>query len=191
MTARILGFAGSIRAASVNRAMAKAALDGAAAAGAEVTWLELADYQLPLYNGDLEANDGLPANVLALKDIFDAHDGFVIGCPEYNSSISPLLKNTIDWVSRPMEGRPPLHAFTGKVGGIVSGSGGPLGGLRGLVHVRSILGNIGVTMVPQQRAVGGAPGKIEDGVVTDEEARKSLELVGQSVARLAGAMKAG
>lgn len=189
MTARILGFAGSIRAASANRAIAKAALDGAAATGAEVTWLELADYPLPLYNGDLEANDGFPDNVLMLKDIFDAHDGLVIGCPEYNSSVTPLLKNTIDWISRPIEGRPPLHAFSGKVAGIVSGSGGPLGGLRGLVHVRSILGNIGVTMVPEQRAVGGAPGKIEAGIVTDDDTRKALALVGRRVAEVAAALK--
>lgn len=188
MTARILGFAGSIRTASVNRAAAKAALQGAADAGAEVTWLELADYPLPLYNGDLEANEGFPDNVLALKDIFDAHDGLVIGSPEYNSSVSPLLKNTIDWVSRPMEGRPALHAFTGKVAGLVSASGGPLGGLRGLVHVRSILGNIGVIVVPQQFAVGGAPGKISDGTVTAEDALKALKNVGSKVAELAGAL---
>ncbi|WP_416896898.1 MAG: NADPH-dependent FMN reductase [Minwuia sp.] len=189
MKARILGFAGSIRGASVNRVMAKTALDGAAAAGAEVTWLELADYQLPLYNGDLEANEGFPDNVVALKDIFDAHDGFVIGCPEYNSSITPLLKNTIDWVSRPIEGQPPLHAFTGKVAGLVAGSGGALGGLRGLVHVRAILGNIGTIVVPQQRAVSGAPGHIKNGEVIEDEIRESLELVGKKTAQLAAAMK--
>lgn len=190
MTARILGFAGSSRSASLNRIVARTALDGAADAGAEVTWLELGDYPLPLYDGDLEANDGFPDNVITLKDIFDAHDGFVIGAPEYNSSITPLLKNTIDWVSRPIEERPRLHAFTGKVGGLVSASGGALGGLRGLVHVRAILGNMGVTMVPNQLAVGGAPGKIEDGKVTDEATVKGLHAVGRRVAEVAAALKA-
>jgi len=190
MTARILGFAGSTRTASLNRIVARAALDGAAEAGAEVTWLELGDYPLPLYNGDLEANEGFPDNVIALKDLFDSHDGFVIGAPEYNSSITPLLKNTIDWVSRPIDGRPALHAFGGKVAGLVSASGGALGGLRGLVHVRSILSNIGVLVVPNQLAVGGAPGKIEDGKVTDEATLKGLHAVGGRVAAVAGALKA-
>jgi len=188
MSAKILGLAGSARKASVNRAVAKAALDGAAAAGAEVTWLELADYPLPLYNGDIEA-EGFPENVIKLREIFDAHDGLIIGAPEYSSSITPLLKNTIDWISRPDGDRPALKAFSGKVAGLVSGSGGPLGGLRGLVTVRSILGNIGVIVVPQQFAVGGAPGKIEDGRVTDEDARKALESVGGKVAELVAAIK--
>lgn len=189
MTARILGLAGSARRASVNRAAAKAALDGAAEAGAEITWLELADYPLPIYNGDIEADEGFPENVVKLREIFDAHDGFVIGAPEYNSSITPLLKNTIDWISRPDGDRPGLKSFSGKVAGLVSASGGPLGGLRGLVTVRSILGNIGVLVVPQQFAVGGAPGKIEDGVVTDADARKALGNVGANVARVAASMK--
>lgn len=190
MTARILGLAGSTRSASLNRIVAKTALEGAAAAGAEITWLEMGDYPLPLYNGDLEANEGFPDNVITLKDMFDAHDGLLIGAPEYNSSITPLLKNTIDWVSRPIEGRPALHAFTGKVAGLVSASGGALGGLRGLVHVRAILGNIGVHVIPNQLAVSGAPGKIEDGKVTDEATVKGLHAIGRRVAEVSAALKA-
>ena len=190
MTARILAFAGSIRRDSVNRRLAQAAVHGAKAAGAEVTWLELGDWPLPIYDGDLEADSGFPENVIALKDMFDAHDGLLIGCPEYNSAITPLLKNTIDWVSRPIEGRPPLHAFQGKVAGLVAGSGGALGGLRGLVHVRAILGNIGVLVVPQQRALScNAETLGADGTVQDEAARKSIELVGNRVATVAAALK--
>lgn len=190
MGARVLAFAGSVRAGSVNRVLAKAAARGAVAAGADVTWLELKDHPLPLYDGDLEAAEGIPDVAMRLKDIFDAHDALLIGCPEYNSSVTPLLKNTIDWVSRPVEGRPPLHAFRGKVAGLVAGSGGALGGLRGLVHVRAILGNIGVLVVPEQRAVPGAPKIIEgeDGVA-DDAVRASLELVGRRVAEVAGALK--
>ena len=192
MTARILAFAGSTRRNSLNRRVAKAAAKGAEAAGAEVTWLELADYPLPLYDGDLEADSGFPDNVIALKDIFDAHDGLLIGCPEYNSSITPLLKNTIDWVSRPIEGRPNLHAFQGKVAGLVAGSGGALGGLRGLVHVRAILGNIGVLVVPQQRALScGKDTFDDDGAVRDKAQRESLEAVGARVASVAAALKQG
>ncbi len=190
MTARILAFAGSSRRDSINRRLAQAAARGAEAAGAEVTWLELGEWPLPLYDGDLEADSGFPDNVIALKDMFDAHDGLLIGCPEYNSSITPLLKNTIDWVSRPIEGRPPLHAYQGKVAGLVAGSGGALGGLRGLVHVRSILGNIGVLVVPQQRALSCNAETFDDaGGIRDEAARKSIELVGSRVATVAGALK--
>ncbi|MDF1721164.1 MAG: NAD(P)H-dependent oxidoreductase [Minwuia sp.] len=192
MTARILAFAGSIRRDSINRRLARAAARGAEAAGADVTWLEMADYPLPLYDGDLEADSGFPDNVIALKDLFDAQDGLLIGCPEYNSSITPLLKNTIDWVSRPIEGRPPLHAFQGKVAGLVAGSGGGLGGLRGLVHVRSILGNIGVLVVPQQRALACNADTFDaEGAMQDEAQRKSIELVGNRVAVVAGALKQG
>lgn len=192
MTARVLAFAGSVRKASMNRRLGLAAAGGARAAGAEVTWLELAEHPLPLYDGDLEAGSGIPAEVMALKDIFDAHDALLIACPEYNSSVTPLLKNTLDWVSRPVQGRPPLHAFQGKVAGLVAGSGGALGGLRGLVHVRQILGNIGVIVVPEQRAVTVKPEMFgDDGAVVDDMVRQSLELVGRRVALVAAALKAG
>jgi len=192
MSARVLAFAGSVRKASMNRRLGLAAAQGARDAGARVTWLELAEHPLPLYDGDLEAGSGIPAEVMALKDIFDAHDALLIACPEYNSSVTPLLKNTLDWVSRPVQGRPPLHAFQGKVAGLVAGSGGALGGLRGLVHVRQILGNIGVIVVPEQRAVTVKPEIFgDDGTVVDDAVQQSLELVGRRVAQVAQALKAG
>ncbi|MEC9345138.1 MAG: NAD(P)H-dependent oxidoreductase [Pseudomonadota bacterium] len=192
MTVRVLAFAGSARKASWNRRLGKAAAEGARAAGAEVTWLELAGHRLPLYDGDLEAESGIPAEAMALKDIFDAHDALLMACPEYNSSVTPLLKNTLDWVSRPVQGRPPLHAYRNKVAGIVAGSAGALGGLRGLVHVRQILGNIGVIVIPEQRAVTVKPEMFDaDGAVVDEGVRQSLELVGRRVAEVAAALKAG
>lgn len=191
MTARILAICGSIRRDSLNRRVLEAATKGVADTGAELTRLDLAEFPLPLYNGDLEATEGLPANALKLKDIFDAHDGLLLGCPEYNSSITPLLKNTIDWVSRPIEGRPPLHAYRGKVAGLVAASSGALGGLRCLVHVRAILGNIGVIVIPEQRAVSvNAQTFGPDGRVADEAVRTSLELVGRRLAEVAGALKA-
>ena len=85
-----------------------------------------------------------------LRDLFEAHHGLLISSPEYNSSISPLLKNAIDWASRPEEGKPPLAAYRGKVAGLMAASPGGLGGLRGLVHVRAILGNIGVLATPRR-----------------------------------------
>lgn len=155
MTA-ILAFAGSARAASVNKQLVALAAAAARDAGAEVTLLDPADQRLPLYDGDLEERQGLPPEVVALKQLMRAHDGFLIACPEYNSSITPLLKNMIDWASRAAPGEPPLVCFRGKTAALLAASPGNLGGLRGLVHVRAILGNIGVFVVPGQVALPAA-----------------------------------
>ena len=154
--ARILVFAGSTRRDSYNRKLAAAAAEMASEAGAEVTRLELADYPLPLFSQDLEADEGTPENASRLKDLFKDHQGLLIACPEYNSSITPLLKNTIDWLSRRAEDESPLAAFKGKTATLLSASPGALGGLRGLVHVRSILGSIGVIVLPGQVALSRA-----------------------------------
>ncbi len=113
------------------------------------------------------------------------HDGLLIAAPEYNSSITPLLKNTIDWVSRPSDGEKALAAYEGKVAAIMSASPGGLGGLRGLVHLRSILSNIGVLVIPDQVAVGKAHEAFgPDGNFVDEKRRASVEGLGKSVAKL-------
>jgi chromate reductase len=150
---RILAFAGSLRTASFNKKLVPIAVAGARSAGAEVTAIDLRDYPLPIFDEDLEASSGPPANAVKLKELFKTHHGLLISAPEYNSSITAVLKNTIDWVSRPAPNEPPLAGFTGKVAVIMSASPGALGGLRGLVHVRAILGNIQVTVLPDQMAV--------------------------------------
>lgn len=185
-TPKLIVFAGSARRGSWNRKLAKAAAEMARGAGAEVTLLDLADYPMPLMDEDLEVSEGLPANALKLKDLFRAHDGFIIACPEYNSSITPLLKNTIDWLSRPREGEPVLACFRGKVCGLLSASPGALGGLRGLVTVRSILGNIGVLLVPEQLALTGADRAFnEDGSLSDPKRAEAVRGVVASVIRVA------
>jgi chromate reductase, NAD(P)H dehydrogenase (quinone) len=151
--ARILAFSGSTRSESFNKKLVRIATDAAREAGGAVTLIDLRDYPLPLYDGDLEQREGLPANARALKDIFLAHNGLLISSPEYNSSITAVLKNTIDWVSRPAPNEAPLGCFTDKLAALVSASPGALGGLRGLVHLRSILGNIGVCVLPDQVAI--------------------------------------
>lgn len=153
---KILAFAGSARKDSVNKKLAKIAAEGARATGAEVTYLDFRDLPLPLYDADLEAAEGLPANVLKLKALMKAHQGLIIACPEYNSSITPLLKNAIDWASRPQPDEPSLVCFKDKVAVLMSASPGRLGGLRGLVTVRSILSSIGVLVLPDQTAIGSA-----------------------------------
>ena len=146
----ILAFAGSTRADSFNKKMVRIAADAARNAGAEVTLVDLRDYAMPLYDGDLEAAEGLPAAAQAFKKLMIAHDGFLIAAPEYNSSISAVLKNTIDWVSRPVPEEPRLVAFQGKAAALMSAAAGGFGGVRSLAHVRSILANIGVVVLPEQ-----------------------------------------
>ncbi len=153
--ARILAFSGSARSESFNQRLVNVAAGYARTAGAEVTILNLGELDLPIFDEDLEKEITAPEGARRLKQLMFDHDAFLISCPEYNSSITPLLKNAIDWASRPADGESPLQAFKGKVCGLMSASPGGLGGLRGLVHVRSILGNIGVLVVPEQVAVGG------------------------------------
>lgn len=151
---KILMFAGSARKASTNKQLAALAACTAKEAGVDVTLIDLADFDMPIYNGDIEADTGLPENAKRLKQLFVEHDGFFIASPEYNSSIPALLKNALDWISRPhTKNEPSLWAFQGKVAAIGSVAPGALGGLRGLVPLRMMLGNIGVTVVPSQVAV--------------------------------------
>ncbi len=182
---KILAFAGSARTGSFNKQLVRVAAGGARAAGAEVTVLDLRDLPMPLYDGDLEARDGLPENAKLFKQQLLAHHGLLISSPEHNSSISALLKNAIDWASRAAPGEAPLACFAGKVAGLVSASPGALGGLRGLVHVRAILGNIRVLVVPEQVAVSKADAAFgDDGALKDPKQQAAVEGVGAAVARL-------
>lgn len=165
----ILAFAGSTRADSFNKKMVRIAADGARAAGVQVTLIDLRDYAMPLYDGDLEAAEGLPATAQAFKQLMIEHDGFLIAAPEYNSSISAVLKNTIDWVSRPVPDEPRLVAFQGKVAALMSAAAGGFGGVRSLAHVRTILGNIGVLVLPDQVTLSQAMRAFQpDGNLEDE-----------------------
>ncbi|MFP6675060.1 MAG: NAD(P)H-dependent oxidoreductase, partial [Pirellulaceae bacterium] len=110
---KILAFAGSARKDSFNAKLVRIAASGARAAGTEVTILDLREFPLPLFDQDLEAENGTPDNATKLKRAFMEHDGLLLACPEYNSSITPVLKNTIDWVSRAEEGESPLAAYRG------------------------------------------------------------------------------
>lgn len=183
---RILAFAGSAKQESLNKklvAAAAKAAKAAEAAGAEVTLIDLRDYPLPLMDEDLEAAEGVPEPARKLKDLMKAHDGFLLACPEYNSSITPLLKNVIDWCSRREGDEKPLACYQGKAAALLSASPGGLGGLRGLVHVRAILGSIGVLVLPQQFALSGAGTAFDgDGNLADEDARNRAEAVGAALA---------
>jgi NAD(P)H-dependent FMN reductase len=182
---KILAFAGSTRIDSFNKKLVKVAATGAMENGVDVTVIDLRDFAMPLYDGDLEQKEGLPSNARKLKDLMLSHQGFLISSPEYNSSISGVLKNTIDWVSRPSEGEEPLACFKGKVAGIMSASPGGLGGLRGLVHVRAILENISVLVIPEQIAIAKAHEVFNsDGTLKDKKQEEQVKRIGASVAKL-------
>jgi len=178
---RILAFAGSNRAGSFNRKALAPAIAGAEAVGAEVTVLDLKAHPLPLYDADLESAEGVPENARKLQRLFAEHDGLLIASPEYNGLITPLVKNTLDWISRaPDDVSDP---YEGKVAGILSASPGALGGLRGLNHLRTLLTNLGVLVLPAQVAVSSAHEVFaEDGTLTNERRRSQLVALGRSLA---------
>jgi chromate reductase len=179
---KILAFAGSTRSGSFNKKLIRVVAAAAQAAGAAVTLVDLRDLPMPLFDGDFEAAEGIPENAQKLKALMKSQHGLLLACPEYNSSITAVLKNAIDWASRPMQGEKPLECFAGKVAALVSASPGALGGLRGLATVRSILGNMQVLVLPDQVAVGSAHDAFaEDGSLRDP---KRSAAVGSLAARL-------
>lgn len=189
-TPKILAFAGSARSESYNKRLVKIAAAGARAAGAEVTYLDFRDLPLPLFDEDLETKEGLPPNARRLKDLMLANDGFLISSPENNSSISALLKNAIDWASRPAPGEASLACFAGKAAALMSASPGALGGLRGLVHIRAILGNIQVLVIPDQVAVANAHEAFNaDGTLKNSNRQTSVEELGKKLTHLLRKLK--
>jgi len=189
-TPRVLAFGGALRRGSFNQQLARLTAECARKAGAEVTLIALRELPLPVFDEDLE-KEGLPANALQLKQLFAAHDALLISAPEYNSSISAALKNAIDWVSRPEHGKPPLYCFTGKVCGLLSASPGALGGLRGLVTVRSILASIGVLVLPEQVAVMRANDAFgPDGTLKDEKQQAAVQKLAARLVEVAGRLRA-
>ena len=181
---KILAFAGSTRTGSFNKKLVQVAAAAAREAGAEVTVVDLRDLALPLFDGDLEDAGGLPEGAKRFKTLLREHDGLLIASPEYNSSITGVLKNAIDWASRAeSDDEPALVAFRGKAAALMSASPGALGGLRGLVHLRAILGNIGVIVLPDQVAVSAAHEAFDDaGQLKDARRRKQVEDVARSLA---------
>ncbi len=185
MAVKIVAFAGSAREGSYNKKLIKLAAAATEKAGAQVTLIDLRDYPMPLYDQDIEDKQGLPANVKEMKALFKSHDGFLLACPEYNSSMTPLLKNTLDWISRRESGEGELVAFKGKKAALVSASPGALGGLRSLVHVRQMLGNIGVLLVPEQVCISKANEAFdEQGLLKEKRYQEALEKLAKSLVSL-------
>lgn len=176
---RILAFAGSVRRESFNRRLLPAAIAGARDAGADVNHIELADYPLPLFDQDRESRDGLPDNARRMKALMKESRGLLLACPEYNSSITPLLKNTLDWISRQDGAESGTVPYRNKVVGLVSASAGRWGGLRGLRHVRDILTTLGCVVLPEQYCLSGADLAFdEEGSIKDDKVRKGAAAIG-------------
>ncbi|MBN9378965.1 MAG: NAD(P)H-dependent oxidoreductase [Chlamydiales bacterium] len=180
---KILAFAGSLRKDSLNKKLVKIAAKGAEEAGAEVTLIDLKNYPLPIYDQDIEEAHGLPAHALELKELMLNHDGFLISSPEYNSSMSAVLKNVIDWTSRKAkQDEVYLCCFIEKPIALLSASPGQLGGLRGLVHVRAMFSNLFSHVLPVQKSVPQADQVFDaDGKMKDPKMQAEVEKIGKNL----------
>ena len=187
MTQKILAFAGSLRRGSLNKKLVRIAADGARAAGAEVTEIDLRDIPMPLYDGDIEREHGLPPNAKLFKQLLVEHKGILISTPEYNTAVTAVLKNAFDWASRQEPGEPPLLAFRGKVGGLMSASPGNLGGVRSLAMLRALLSHLGVIIVPTQLGIARANEALDaNGQLQDERQNEIIRSIGAEVVTFAG-----
>ena len=183
--AQLLIFAGSTRQQSFNRKLAHATAAIARDAGASVTVLELSDFDIPLYNADLEA-EGTPADVVRLKQALLDHPAWIICSPEYNGSYTALLKNTIDWASSPIAGDADwsdgVKPFRDTVVGMLSASNGRLGGLRAQSHLAPLLTNLECWLAPRAYALSGAASAFDDhGALVAEEHRQGVRAVVEQV----------
>lgn len=176
MVPKILVIPGSNRSGSFNASLAAAAALELAKQGAEVTRISLKDYPLPLVDDDLKSRSGIPENAMKLGRLIAAHDGVVLCCPEYNSSIPPVLKNMIDWVSLISGDKDkPIKPWSGRFVALCSASPGNFAGIRGLSHARSVMVNVGTQVISEQCSVGGAGSAFDaDGAIADERTGAKL-----------------
>lgn len=182
--ARILAFSGSARRESLNTKLLAAAAEAVRAAGGEVTVLDLNDYVLPLYHGDLEDERGMPENATKLVELILQHGGLLIASPEYNSQMTPLLKNTIDWCTRADE-----SPFPGKVAAVISASPGNFGAIRSMTLARQLLTHLGCHVIPAQCVVPTADKAFDAaGKLTDVRAQKAVGAVAQQLVRVTAAL---
>jgi chromate reductase len=184
-TPKILAFAGSTRKDSVNKRLAKIALLAADKAGAETTFIDLLDYNMPLYSQDLLAEHGMPDGVIAFKEMLKNHNGFLIASPEYNGSLTGTLKNAIDWATIKAEGEDRMACWNEKIAGLLAASPGGLGGIRGLHHLRTILAGIGTFVLPNHLAVGNSSSNLQnDNQITDEKLQQQVEKLSAEMVRV-------
>jgi chromate reductase, NAD(P)H dehydrogenase (quinone) len=185
---KILVFAGSIRTGSFNARLAALAAKELALAGADVTHVSLVDYPMPIFDGDEEVKSGQPEHALKLKQMMMTHQGVFIASPEYNASVTPLLKNTIDWISRVREGRePPLAAYRNRVFALGGASNGNYGGMRSLMALRQVLElGCGALVIPEQITVMRASEAFDEmDNLKDERSARLLKATAQRLIDMA------
>lgn len=182
----ILAFAGSLRAESLNKRLLRAAVEHVRVRGAEVVHVDLRDYAMPLYDADHEAENGVPDAARRLRSLMLAAHGMLIASPEYNGSVSGVLKNTLDWCSRPTEDAAGLAPFAGKAVALVAASPSPFGGVRGLGHLRAIMGKLGSVVLAEDVALPLAGHAFDgDHGLVAEAARQQVRRVGAGLVQLA------
>lgn len=181
---KILAFSGSTREGSFNRKLVTLGAEAVRAAGGEVTLLDLRDYRLPVYDTDLESQ-GVPENAQRLAELFSEHQGFLISSPEYNSGYSPLIKNTIDWITRVKPGSVNLTPFADKFAGLMAASPGGFGGLRGLLQLRTVLSYIKVHVLHHQVTISRAHEAFDEaGKLKNPSHQKGVEGVAAELVRI-------
>lgn len=187
MGIRILAINGSARRDSLNRKLLEIAVQGARDAGAEVTIASLADFDLPIYDGDLEAEHGLPNGARELQALVEMQDALLIATPEHNGGYTALLKNAIDWISRPRrDGSSGVALLAGKSAALVSASPGQLGGLRSQAAMRVVLDKLGMLVIPQALALSMAHEAFDaNGQMKDRSAARLASEVGEALCRTA------
>lgn len=153
ITPKVLAFAGSTRTASFNKKLVRIAAEETRRLGAEVTLIDLRDFPMPLYDGDIEAGSGLPENAIKLKGLIATHHGLLLSLAEYNNSLTGVWKNSMDWASRAAPGEKTLDSFRGKVAALLSAAPGKFGGIRGLSHARDVFTELKVIVLPEQVSV--------------------------------------
>lgn len=179
---KVLALAGSARQGSYNKLLVGIAAESARQAGADVTLIDLRDFPMPIYDGDDEARTGLPPQALRFRSLLGSHQGFLIASPEHNGSVTALLKNALDWSSRPLGGEDGLALVRGKPAALLSASPGPFGGVRSVAHLRGILSKMGVNVLADEVLVAAAPTAFDgQGKLTNE---LSAKLTAQLAANL-------
>ena len=174
---RILVVPGSNRSGSHNARLAGAIVKALTRLDCEITRITLRDYELPLFDAGLERDNGQPQNARKLARLFHEHDAVMLVSPEYNASLPPLTKNTIDWISRiSKDGGKPLKPFSGKLAALCSSSSGNFAGIRGLYHLRAVAMNVGLTVISEQCTVPRAGEAFNaDGSLRDERTAAAME----------------
>ena len=184
----LIAFAGSLRKDSYNKQLVNVAAQKARELGAKVTFIDLKEYSLPLFDEDLE-KEMVPDNLPALRELFAQANGLLIASPEYNGSFSSVLKNTLDWLSRPAKDDSYTPSYGQYTVGLMAASPGGLGGIRGLSHIRELMSNLGSLVVPNQIALGAAyeafnaEGQLNNSAMDDRLQALAQQVVGLAKTR--------